>query len=137
MEQLRIRADQFRKQGRLQDKDQEEIIAKIKGADDLKANKVDGVATVAGNDKHLRVLEAVEDRLLQTHGIAPNTKQQGIFRIMGEKCNGFSNFIGGNDKIAKALDIKDNLDIDCLMYCKHRLNFRHKDNKNDLKMMFQ
>ena len=40
-------------------------------------------------------------------------------------------------KIGKALDIKDDLDIDCLMYCKHRLNFKHKDNKNDLKQMFQ
>jgi hypothetical protein len=137
MEQLRIRADQFRKQGRLQDKDLEEIIAEINGTDDLKADKADGVATVAGNDEHLRVLEAVEDGLLQTHGIAPNTKQQGIFRIMGENCNGFSNRIGGNNKIAKALDIKDNLGINCLLYCKHCLNFRHKDNKNNLKQMFQ
>ena len=91
MEQLRIRADRFRKQGRLQDIDLEEIIADIKGADDLKANKAVGAATGAGNDKHLRVLEVVEDGLLQTHGIAPNTKQQGIFCIMGENCNGFSN----------------------------------------------
>jgi hypothetical protein len=137
MEQLRIRADQFRKQGRLQDKDLEEIIVDIKGADDLKADKAVGATTGAGNDKHLRVLEAVEDGLLQTHGIAPNTKQQGIFCIMGENCNGFSNQTGGNNKIAKALDIKENLDIDCLMYCKHRINFRHKDNKNNLKQMFQ
>jgi len=56
---------------------------------------------------------------------------------MGENCNGFSNRIGGNDKIAKALDIKEELDIDCLLYCEHRINFRHKDNKNDFKQMFQ
>ena len=56
---------------------------------------------------------------------------------MGENCNGFNNRIGGNNKIAKALDIKEELDIDCLMYCEHRINFRHKDNKNDLKQMFQ
>jgi hypothetical protein len=36
-----------------------------------------------------------------------------------------------------ALDIKEDLDIDCLMYCKHCLNFKHKENKNDLKQMFQ
>jgi hypothetical protein len=137
MEQLRIRADRFRKQGRLQDKDLEEIIADIKGADDLKADKAVGAATGAGNNEHLRVLEAVEDGLLQTHGIPPNTKQQEIFRIMGESCNGFSNQIGGNNKIAKALDIKEDLDINCLMYYKHRINFRHKDNKNNLKQMFQ
>ncbi len=71
------------------------------------------------------------------HGTARNTKQQGIFRIMGENCNGLNNRIGSNGKIAKALDIKEDLHIDCLMYCEHRINFRHKENKNDLKQMFQ
>ncbi len=36
-----------------------------------------------------------------------------------------------------SFDIKEDLDIDCCMYCKHRINFWHKDNKNDLKQMFQ
>jgi hypothetical protein len=71
------------------------------------------------------------------HKTAPNTKQKGIFRIMGENCNGLNNRIGSNGKIAKALDIKGDLDVNCLMYCKHRINFRHKDNKNDPKQMFQ
>jgi hypothetical protein len=84
-----------------------------------------------------RVMEAVEEGLLQIHGTAPNTKQQGIFRILGENCNGLNNRIEGNNKIAKAMDIMEDLDIDCLLYCKHRLNFRHKDNKNNLKQMFQ
>jgi hypothetical protein len=53
------------------------------------------------------VLEAVEKGLLQLHGTVPNTKQQEIFRIMGKNCNGFNNQIGGNEKIAKALDIKE------------------------------
>ena len=88
-------------------------------------------------DEHRRILEAVEEGLFQVHGRAPNTKQQGIFWIVGENCNGLNNKISGNMKIGKALDIKDDLDIDCLMYCKHRLNFKHKDNKNDLKQMFQ
>ncbi len=52
---------------------------------------------------------------------------------MGENCNGFNNRIRGNEKIAKALDIKEDLDINCLMYCKHYINFRHKDNKNDFR----
>jgi hypothetical protein len=41
---------------------------------------------------------------------------------MCENANGFNNRISGNQKIAKALDIKEDLDIDCLLYCKHRLN---------------
>jgi hypothetical protein len=56
---------------------------------------------------------------------------------MGENCNVSNNRIGGNVKIAKALNIKADLDVNCLMYCKHRINFRHKNNKNDLKQMFQ
>ncbi len=79
----------------------------------------------------------MKEGLLQVHGTAPNTNQQGIFRILGENCNGFNNMIGGNNKIAKAMDIKEDLDIDCLLYYKQRLNFRHKDNKNNLKQMFQ
>jgi hypothetical protein len=88
-------------------------------------------------DEQWRVLEAVQEGLLQIHGNAPNTKQPGICRIMGKNCNGFNNRIGGNEKLPKALDIKEDLDIDCFLYCKHRLNFRHKDNKNNLKQMFQ
>ncbi len=89
------------------------------------------------NNENKRVMEAVEEGLLQVHGTAPNTKQQGIFRILGKNCSGFNNRIGGNNKIAKAMDIKEDLDRDCLLYCKHRLNFGHKDNKNNLKQMFQ
>ncbi len=83
------------------------------------------------------MLEAVEEGLLQTQGIAPNSKQDGIFRVVCENANGFNNRISGNHKIAKALDIKEDLDIDCLLYCKHRLNLRHKDNVNNFKQMFQ
>jgi hypothetical protein len=115
----------------------EEIIADIKANDKTTEEEVDKTACSTSDDENRRVMEAVAEGLLQVHGTASNTKQQGIFRILGENCNGFNNRIGGNNKIAKVLDIKDDLDIDCLLYCEHRLNFRHKDNKNDLKQMFQ
>ncbi len=60
-----------------------------------------------------------------------------MFHLMCKKANGFNNMISGNNKIAKVLDIKEDLGIDCLMYCKHRLNLWHKLNKNDFKQMFQ
>jgi hypothetical protein len=137
MEQLRLRAERFRKQGRLRDEDLENVIADIKAGDKSTEEEADKTARCTSNDENKRVMEAVEEGLLQVHGTAPNTKQQGIFRILGENCYGFNNRIGGNNKIAKALDIKEDLDIDCLLYCEHRLNFRHKDNKNNLKQMFQ
>ncbi len=114
----------------------EEIIANIKASDKSTEEEAHNMARCTSNDKNKRVMEAVEEGLLQVHGTAPNMKQQGIFRILGENCNGFNNRIGGNNKIAKAMDIKEDLDIDCLLYCERRLNFRHKDNKNDLKQMF-
>ncbi len=91
MEQLRIRADRFRKQGRLRDEDLEEIIKGIKENEDIKNNEGDDKAVTAATDEHNKVLEAVEEGLLQVHGTAPNTKQQGIFCIMGKNCNGFNN----------------------------------------------
>ncbi len=109
----------------------------IKAGKDLTNNGKDGNVTSAANDEQEKVLEAVEEGLLQVHGTAPNSKQQGIFRIMGKNCNGLNNKIGGDEKIDKILDEKEDLDIDCLMFCKHCLNFRHKDNKNNLKQMFQ
>jgi len=127
MEQLRIKADQFRKQARLQDQDMEEIIREIKKGGKQEKESEDSVAATVNKQK--RVMEAVQEGLLQIHGLAPNTKQQGIFQIMGENCNGLNNRIGGNKKIAKALDIKEELDIYCLLYCEHHLNFRHKEIK--------
>ncbi len=70
-------------------------------------------------DEHQKVQEAVKEGLLQIHRSTPNTKQLGMLWIMGENCYEFNNRIGGNEKIAKALDIMDDLDIDCLLYCEH------------------
>jgi hypothetical protein len=137
MEQLRLRAERFRKQGRLHDEDLEEIIANMRASDGLAEANADKAASNTRDDENKCLMEAVEEGLPQVHRTAPNTKQQGIFRILGKNCNGFNNRIGGNNKITKAMDIKEDLDIDCLLYCKHKLNFRHKDNKNDLKQMFQ
>ncbi len=77
----------------------EEIIHEIKEGSDLASEGGDSVAAVS--DEHKRVMKAVQDGLLQIHGIAPNTKQHGIFRIMGENCNRLHNRIGGNEKITR------------------------------------
>ena len=43
----------------------------------------------------------------------------------------------GNHKLSKAINIKDELEADGLLYSEHSLNLRHKDNKNNFKQMFQ
>jgi hypothetical protein len=115
MEQLRIKADQFWKQGRLQDKDLQEIISKIKADNGFKEGEKNSKAATSSKDKQRRVLKSVKEGLLQVHRMAPNTKQQGIFWIMGENCNGFNSRVGRNEKITKALDIKEDLNINCFM----------------------
>ncbi len=55
----------------------------------------------------------MNEGLRQVHGIAPNSKQDGMFRLMCKNANRFNNMISGNNKIAKALDIKDDLRRDC------------------------
>ncbi len=116
METLQIKANQFCKQGWLQDKDLEEIIKEIKEDDQFKNDKEDRQAE-STRDKQQWVLEAVQEGLLQIHGSTPNTKQPGIFWIMSKNCNGFGNRIRGNRKIATALNIKEDFNIDRLMYC--------------------
>jgi hypothetical protein len=103
----------------------ETIIEELKN--DMEADR-DGEqdSQATRSDEHKRVMEAVDEGLLQVHGIAPNSMQDGIFCLMCENANGFNNKINGNSKIAKALDIKDDLGIDCLTYCKHRLNLRRR-----------
>ncbi len=51
MEQLWIKADQFRKQGQLQDQDLEEIINKIKAGEEFKVGEGSFNAEIAAKDK--------------------------------------------------------------------------------------
>ncbi len=81
--------------------------------------------------------EAVAEGLLQPHGTPSNSKQDGIFRILCKNPSGLNNRITGNHKLDKAIDIKDELEADGLLYCKHRLNLCYKDNKNGFKQMLQ
>ncbi len=79
----------------------------------------------------------MKEGLLQPHGISSNLKQDGIVRILWENSNGLNNQITSNLKSEKAIDVKDKLDADGMLFCEHRLNLHHKDNKNDFKQMFQ
>jgi hypothetical protein len=62
---------------------------------------VNSKAAIASKDEHQQVMEVVENRLLQVHGLAPNTKQHGIFCIMGENCNGFNKQLEETTRLQK------------------------------------
>ena len=56
------------------------------------------------------------EEVLQVHGVLPGQKEEGITRLMYENANGFSNRMGGNEKLGKAKDIIDELEAD-VVYC--------------------
>ena len=113
----------------------EEIISELKRAEETTAfcNEEDSVRVT----EHAAVREAITEGMLQPHGTPPNTKQDRIFSILCKNPNGFNNWIVGNCKLDKAIDLKDKLEADGLLYCKHRLNLKHRDDKNNFKQMFQ
>ncbi len=132
---LEKRADMFRRNGRWHGDKMEEIIAELKGREEGRDDS--SAECNARMAEHVAVREAITEGLLQPHSNLPNTKQDGIFRLLCKNPNGFNNRITGNHKLSKAIDIKDELDADGLLYSKHWLNLRHKGNKNDFKQMFQ
>jgi hypothetical protein len=133
---LEKRADRSRRNGRWRGEEMEEIFAELKeGTEDRKVDcRSESNLRMA---EHAAVQEAIMEGLLQLHGTPPNTKQDGIFRILCENLNSLNNQITGIHKLSKAIDIKDELDADGLLYSEHRLNLKHKDNKNNFKQMFQ
>ena len=84
----------------MQEDDLEQIIKEIKEKERHKDSEGRNEEAATDNE-HKRVMEAVEEGLLQVHGTAPYTKQSGIFRLMGENCNGFSNRNGGMIKLLR------------------------------------
>ena len=69
----------------------EDIISELKGAEGGDVTReMEDSARVA---ERMAVHEAITEGLLQPHGLPPNTKQDGIFRLLCENPNGFNNRI--------------------------------------------
>ncbi len=79
----------------------------------------------------------ISDKVLKVHGVAPATKGEGIIHLIYENANGFSNRLSGNEKIKKAKEIHDELNVDIAAYCEHRLNMRNKHNVNGFNQLFK
>lgn len=79
----------------------------------------------------------VSDDLLVIHGVAPIKKPEGCSRFMYENPDGLNNRLSGNEKLDKARDIIDELEADVVAYNEHKLNMRHKENKNGFSQMFR
>ncbi len=128
MEHLRLQADRFRKQGRLQEDEMEAIIKEMR-EEMVGKEGGDQDSNTARAEEHKRVMEAVKEGLLQTHGSAPNSKQAGIFRVLCKNANGFNNRISKKPENSKGIRLQGRL--------RCRLPISHKSNVNDFKQMFQ
>jgi hypothetical protein len=87
---LEKRADRFRRNGRWHGEEMEEIVTELKeGTEERKdEGRSESNAHMA---EHTAVQEAIMEGFLQLHGTQPNTKQDGIFRILCENPNSLNN----------------------------------------------
>jgi exonuclease III len=79
----------------------------------------------------------VSDELLRVHGLVPGSKQEGIVRLIYENLNGLNSRMADNEKLEKAREIIDDLEADIVCYNEHRLNLRHKQNRNGFSQLFR
>jgi hypothetical protein len=71
------------------------------------------------------VLElGIPEEVLQIHGVAPASKAEGVIRLIYENVNGISNKLSKNDKVEKAKEIINDLEVDIVACNEHRLNMQ-------------
>lgn len=78
----------------------------------------------------------VANEVLQVHGVAPGKKPEGVSRMAMEKPNGINTTMKDNEKVEKAKEIFNELEVDIVAISEHRINCRHKANKNGLGKLF-
>ena len=152
MEYLRKRASRFRNNGRIEGLELDEVLKDLSSEEDtdttasLSGSEGSGEQNVSLTEEEIEALimeetecvqKAIEKGLLQVHGTPPNTKGEGIFRLLCENPNGINNNINGNEKLEKAVELRKELNADGIAYVEHRLDLKHKDNKSSFKQMFQ
>ena len=79
----------------------------------------------------------VSDEVLKIHGIAPMSKGEGVTRLIYENANGISNKLSNNEKVERAKELHDSLEVDIVAYNEHRLNMAHKHNINGFNQLFR
>ena len=95
-----------------------------------------GLSQAELQQREVAEASGVSDEVLRVHGVAPGSKPDGVFRLVYENCNGLSNKITGNEKLEKAREIHDDLEVDVACYNEHRQNLMHKDNRNGFAQLF-
>ena len=82
-------------------------------------------------------ISGVSDEVLTIHGVGPGKNSDGVTRLIYKNPNGFNSRISNNEKLEKTKEIIDELEADLVAYSEHRLNCKHKDNRNGFSQMFR
>ena len=77
----------------------------------------------------------ISEEVLPVHGVA--SKDGGMVRLIYENMNGLSNKLSNNDKVDKAKEIHDNLEVDIVAYNEHRLNMHDRRDVNGFNQLFK
>ena len=88
-------------------------------------------------EKEILEVRQVDEELLQVHGVAPGSKQDGVCRLVCENLNGLNLRLSQNEKLEKAKQINHDLSVDIACYNEHRLNLMHKDNRSGFSQLFR
>jgi exonuclease III len=69
--------------------------------------------------------------------VAPGSKPEGVIHLIYENVNGLNNRLSGNEKVEKAKEIQDELEVDIVAYKEHRLNMQDRRNVNGFNQLFK
>jgi hypothetical protein len=93
---------------------------------------------ITEHQERIRVMElGISEEVLQVHGVAPQRKGEGVIRLIYENVNGLSSKLSDNEKVEKAKEIHNELEVDIVAYNEHRLNMRNRRNVNGFNQLFK
>jgi hypothetical protein len=147
---LEARANRFTTRGKLPTLDERLLSSALDktGTIDVPQcveDRVDGIwgkeserLTLLKQQEHNNLRElSITDDVQRIHGVLPQSKGEGVIRLIYENVNGVNNRLCNNDKVEKAKELIDELEADVVAYNKHRLNMRHKNNGNGFNQLFR
>ena len=103
---------------------------------DGECESIDSTETNTTEQRRGLGIEGILEEVLEVHGVAPTRKAEGVTRLVMENPNGFSTNISGNEKLEKAKEVIDDLEADLVALPEHKVNCRHKHNRNGFRQMF-
>jgi hypothetical protein len=104
----------------------------------LNGTEVNEQVVLVGLQEKSRVEKlGILDEVLKVHGVAPASKGGGIIHLIYKNANGFSNRLSDNEKVEKAKEVHDELNVDIAAYCKYWLNMRNRHNVNSFNQLFK